>query len=69
MQVRELREYAVRRGWNVSAEDVDTAWSGAKASRPELDRLMKTLHYAGVTLSSCGSWTALADLFAIAWTG
>ena len=41
MQVRELREYATRRGWNVSAEYLDTGWSGAKASRPELDRLMK----------------------------
>src|SRR5260370_1524692 len=41
MQVRELREYATRRGWHVSAEYLDTGWSGAKASRPELDRLMK----------------------------
>jgi DNA invertase Pin-like site-specific DNA recombinase len=41
MQVRELREYAVRRGWNVSAEYVDTGWSGTKASRPQLDQLMK----------------------------
>src|SRR5579864_9681306 len=41
MQVRELREYAARRGWQVSAEYIDTGWSGAKASRPELDRLMK----------------------------
>jgi putative DNA-invertase from lambdoid prophage Rac len=41
MQVRELREYAQRRGWQVDGEYVDTGWSGAKASRPELDRLMK----------------------------
>ena len=41
MQVRELREYATRRGWTISAEYVDTGWSGAKASRPELDRLMR----------------------------
>jgi putative DNA-invertase from lambdoid prophage Rac len=41
MQVRELREYALRRGWTVVNEYVDTGWSGAKASRPELDRLMK----------------------------
>jgi DNA invertase Pin-like site-specific DNA recombinase len=39
-QVRELREYAGRRGWQVVGEYVDTGWSGAKASRPELDRLM-----------------------------
>ncbi len=41
MQVRELREYSTRRGWEVSAEYIDTGWSGAKASRPELDRLMR----------------------------
>ena len=40
LQLRELREYAARRGWSVHAEYVDTGWSGAKASRPELDRLL-----------------------------
>src|SRR5580704_10213833 len=39
MQVRELREYADRRGWRVTDEYIDTGWSGVKASRPELDRL------------------------------
>ena len=41
MQLRELREYSERRAWAVYAEYVDTGWSGAKASRPELDRLMR----------------------------
>src|SRR5437660_523456 len=41
MQLRELREYAHRRGWEVAGEYVDTGWSGAKASRPQLDRLMQ----------------------------
>src|SRR6266513_5253110 len=41
MQLRELREYAIRRGWEVAGEYVDTGWSGAKASRPQLDRLMQ----------------------------
>jgi putative DNA-invertase from lambdoid prophage Rac len=41
MQVSELHEYADRRGWEVAGEYVDTGWSGAKASRPELNRLMK----------------------------
>ena len=41
LQVRELREYACRRGWNLVGEYVDTGWSGAKASRPQLDQLMK----------------------------
>jgi putative DNA-invertase from lambdoid prophage Rac len=41
MQVRELKEYAGRRGWHIVGDYIDTGWSGAKASRPELDRLMK----------------------------
>jgi len=41
LQVHELREYAARRGWTVVEEYVDTGISGAKASRPELDRLMR----------------------------
>jgi hypothetical protein len=41
MQLRELREYTQRRGWTTAGEYVDTGWSGAKASRPELDRLMR----------------------------
>jgi DNA invertase Pin-like site-specific DNA recombinase len=39
LQLDELREYAKRRGWDVGAEYVDTGWSGAKSSRPELDRM------------------------------
>jgi putative DNA-invertase from lambdoid prophage Rac len=41
MQLTDLRTYAKARGWAVFGEYVDTGWSGAKASRPELDRLMK----------------------------
>jgi DNA invertase Pin-like site-specific DNA recombinase len=40
MQLAELKESCARRGWRVVAEYVDTGWSGVKASRPELDRLM-----------------------------
>jgi DNA invertase Pin-like site-specific DNA recombinase len=40
MQIRELREYCERRGWNVVAEFVDIGISGAKDRRPELDKLM-----------------------------
>jgi putative DNA-invertase from lambdoid prophage Rac len=41
MQVRELREYALRRGWQITGEYLDTGWCGAAANRPELDRLMR----------------------------
>src|SRR5882672_7876514 len=40
MQMRELREYADRRGWSVIEEYIDRGVSGAKASRPALNRLM-----------------------------
>jgi DNA invertase Pin-like site-specific DNA recombinase len=40
-QLRELSEYAARRGWIVTRKYVDTGWSGTKASRPELDRLIR----------------------------
>src|SRR5579864_2492770 len=40
MQTRELREYCERRGWVVEGEYVDVGVSGAKDSRPELNRLM-----------------------------
>src|SRR5271157_4025862 len=40
MQLRELREYISRRDWKCGGEYIDTGFSGAKASRPALDRLM-----------------------------
>jgi putative DNA-invertase from lambdoid prophage Rac len=40
LQLRELREYIARRDWNNGGEYIDTGFSGAKASRPSLDRLM-----------------------------
>src|SRR5882762_5207824 len=40
MQMRELREYAASRGWSVVEEYIDRGVSGAKASRPALNRLM-----------------------------
>ena len=47
MQLRELREYAARRGWQIGNEYVDTGWSGAKVSRPQLDRLMQDARRRG----------------------
>lgn len=40
MQLRELRDYCARRNWTIAQEYVDTGFSGAKTSRPELDRLL-----------------------------
>src|SRR5437879_831973 len=44
MQLRELREHTERRGWTLAGEYVDTGISGAKDSRPELNRLMADAH-------------------------
>lgn len=44
LQTRELRQYAKRRGWHIEGEYVDTGISGAKQSRPSLDRLMADAH-------------------------
>jgi DNA invertase Pin-like site-specific DNA recombinase len=44
MQLSELREYAVRRGWTVTSEYVDQGVSGSKESRPELNQLMADAH-------------------------
>jgi DNA invertase Pin-like site-specific DNA recombinase len=44
MQLSELREYAVRSGWEIAAEYVDVGVSGAKDSRPELNKLMAEAH-------------------------
>ncbi len=44
MQLAELREYTSRRGWQVFSEYVDHGVSGAKQSRPELNRLMADVH-------------------------
>ena len=44
MQLRELREYCQRRGWELTGEYVDVGISGAKEKRPELDRLLADAH-------------------------
>jgi DNA invertase Pin-like site-specific DNA recombinase len=40
-QLKEIREYLSRMGWENAGEFVDTGFSGSKASRPSLDKLMK----------------------------
>lgn len=40
MQLRELREYCQRRGWDVAGAYVDVGVSGATERRPQLDQLL-----------------------------
>jgi DNA invertase Pin-like site-specific DNA recombinase len=44
MQTRELRQFAEARGWKITGEYIDAGVSGAKDSRPELNRLMADAH-------------------------
>src|SRR6266700_8173751 len=44
MQLAELREYAERRGWQISEEYIDQGVSGCKESRPGLNRLMSAAY-------------------------
>jgi DNA invertase Pin-like site-specific DNA recombinase len=44
MQLRELREYGARRGWEIAGEFIDAGISGAKDSRPQLNLLMEAAH-------------------------
>ena len=44
VQLRELREYCQRRGWEIAGEYVDVGISGTKELRPELNRLMEDAH-------------------------
>jgi DNA invertase Pin-like site-specific DNA recombinase len=40
MQLREMREYCARRGWEIVGEYVDKGISGSRERRPALDKLM-----------------------------
>jgi putative DNA-invertase from lambdoid prophage Rac len=40
MQLAECREYCLRRGWKIADEYVDSGWSGRKANRPQLNRIL-----------------------------
>jgi DNA invertase Pin-like site-specific DNA recombinase len=44
MQSRELRQFCKARGWQIVDEYTDKGISGAKDSRPELNRLMADAH-------------------------
>ena len=63
MQLHELRQYVAKRGWEVFQEYVDTGFSGAAASRPRLDQLLRDARLRKFEGCWCGSWTAGA----VAW--
>ena len=44
VQLRDMREYVSRRGWQLAGEYVDVGISGAKERRPQLDRLVADAH-------------------------
>jgi DNA invertase Pin-like site-specific DNA recombinase len=73
MQLGELREYARARGFQIVNEFVDRGVSGAKESRPQLNRLMADAHsrkFDAVLVWKIDRWgrslkhlvTSLADL-------
>jgi DNA invertase Pin-like site-specific DNA recombinase len=41
LQLSECREFVLNRSWNIYAEYVEHGLSGSKASRPQLDKLMR----------------------------
>jgi DNA invertase Pin-like site-specific DNA recombinase len=65
LQVRELREYAERQGWQI-ADIYEDVSSGAKASRPALNRRIADARARKFDCSWYGSWTGLAAQW---WTG
>src|SRR6266852_6740612 len=50
MQLRELRLHAHKHGWEIVGEYVDRGVSGAKESRPELNRLMEVARAGGISI-------------------
>lgn len=60
MQLRELREYCERRGWEVTGEYVDKGISGATDSRPQLNRLMNDAQRRAVDIVVCWKFDRFA---------
>ena len=53
LQTRELRQYAVARGWHVAGEYIDCGISGSIESRPELNRLMNDARKRRFDIVAC----------------
>ncbi len=52
-QLQELRAYAEARGWEIAGEFIDLGISGAKGSRPAMERLMDTARRRSVDAIIC----------------
>jgi len=61
LQLQPLRDYCGARGFRIAGEYVDVGWSGAKARRPELDRLMDVVN-AVLYLTQAGQVTGEARI-------
>ncbi len=59
MQLRELREYVGRRGWQITGQYTDVI-SGTKEKRPELDRLMADAHRRRFDIVICWKFDRFA---------
>jgi predicted site-specific integrase-resolvase len=59
MQLHEIQDYADRQGWEIVETYQDTI-SGAKASRPGLNRLTADAMAGNSPACSSGNWTASA---------
>jgi DNA invertase Pin-like site-specific DNA recombinase len=64
LQIRELNEYATEQGWEI-VETYSDVMSGAKASRPGLNRLMADAMARKFHSRWSGSWTGLGGRW---WT-
>ena len=64
LQPAELRKHVAARSWSAVDEYVDTGWSGAKANRPALARLMANARKRQWTQCWFESWTGGA----VAWS-
>lgn len=60
MQIAELKEYCIRRGWKVVGVYIDVGISGASDSRPELNRLMEAAHRRAVDCVVCWKFDRFA---------
>lgn len=60
VQLQPLRRVAEQRGWQVVAEFVDIGQSGAKESRPELDRMVALIRSGKVDVIAVARFDRLA---------